>query len=138
MGTMKVLIITDGTETIQSIALNIQEALNAINSEKKTTAKICPAHEFHGKELLPSELFLIGCETPSPSSFAWLEEMLSHINLASRKCGVFSVNTKTVNYLRSILKDSEAEIAEPFIAEKGAVKKADIKKWIKQITKNRG
>jgi len=132
---MKVLIITDGTEAIQSLSLNIQEALNTIK-EKKIKTTICSARDFQGKEILPSELFFIGCEAPSPSSFAWLEEMLSHINLASRKCGIFSVKTKAISYLRSILKDSEAEIAEPLVAEDGKVKKTDINKWVKQITKS--
>jgi len=134
---MKVLIITDGTEAIQSIALKIQEALNTINSERKINVKIYPAHDFHGKEILPADFFIIGCEAPAPSSFAWLEEMLSHINLASRKCGIFSVKTKAVSYLRSILKDCEAEIAEPLVAEKGEVKKTDINKFVKQLIKNK-
>jgi len=130
-----IIIITDGTEAIQSIALNIKEALNTINSEKKISSKIYPAHDFHGKEILPADIFFIGCENPSPSSFAWLEEMFSHINLAARKCGIFSVKTKSITYLRSVLKDSEAEIAEPLIAESGKVKKTDVNKWIKQFIK---
>jgi len=131
---MKALIITDGSESIQSIALLIKESLKNENSGIKPV--ICPASDFKGNELLPAEVFFIGCETPSPSSFSWIEDFFSHINLASRKCGIFSVKTKTVNYLRGILKDSEAGIAEPFLAENGNAKKTDIKKWIKQIIKS--
>jgi len=126
---MKALIIYDGSESLQSLALNIKESLNSVSSGIKTT--ICQAKDFKGNELLPADIFFIGCETPSPSSFSWLEDFFSHINLASRKCGIFSVKTKTVNYLRNILKNSEADIAEPFIAENGEVKKAGIKKWLK-------
>jgi len=132
---MKALIITDGSESIQSMALIIKESLVSAGSNIKTA--ICSAKNFKGNELLPADLFFIGCETPSPSSFSWIEDFFSHINLASRKCGVFSVKTKTLNYLRGILKDSEADIAEPFLAENGIAKKADVKKWIKQITKNK-
>jgi len=134
---MKVLIITDETEAIRSLSLNIQEALNTIDSEIKILAKICPAQDFRGKEILPADLFFIGCEDPSPSSFAWLEEMLSHINLASRKCGIFSVKAKSISYLNSILKDCEAEIAGSFLAENGKIKKTDIIKFIKQLINNK-
>ena len=128
---MKALIISDGSESIQSLALIIKESLYSANSSIKTV--ICHAKDFKGNELLPADIFFIGCEAPSPSSFSWVEDFFSHINLASRKCGIFSVKTKTVNYLRGILKDSDADVAEPFLAEKGEVKKAEIKKWLKQF-----
>ena len=130
---MKALIIYDGSESLQSLALNIKESLNSVSSGIKTT--ICQAKDFKGNELLPADIFFIGCETPSPSSFSWLEDFFSHINLASRKCGIFSVKTKTINYLRALLKDSEVDVAEPLLAENGEVKKSDIKKWVKLITK---
>jgi len=127
---MKALIITDGTESIQSIALLIKESL----ADYKTD--IYTADNFLGNEILPADIFFIGCQEPSPASFEFLETMLSHINLASRKCGVFSINKKTGKYLLSILKDSEVYTSEPLIVSNlSEVKKADIKKWLKTINK---
>jgi len=132
---MKALIITDGTESIQFIAQIIKESLNGggTNAKIKIKTTICAAENFQGNELLPTDIFFIGCEKSSPSSFKWLEDFLAHINLASRKCGIFSVKAKSISYLKSILKDSEADIGEPLLAE--TVKKADVKKWIKQFIK---
>jgi len=131
---MKALIITDGTDSILAIAKLIKEAL-AGNTKSKIKAKITDAADFKGNELLSSDFFFIGCEAPSPSSFSSIETFLKHVNLVSRKCGVFSAKTKTKSYLKGILKDSEADIAEPLIADADSVKKSDIKKWIKLVTK---
>ena len=122
---MKALIITDGTEVIQSTALLIKESLNGYKT------KLCKAENFEGTDLLPSDIFFIGCESPSPKSFAWLEELLSHINLPSRKCGIFSFKEKTIKYLHGILKPCEADITELLINENGKIKKADINKILK-------
>jgi len=124
---MKAVIITDGTELIQSTALLIKESLNGYK------VNICCAEGFEGTELLPSDVFFIGCESPSPKSFSWLEDLLSHINLASRKCGIFSAKVKSIKYLRTILKSCEADISELEIDENGKVKKSDIKKLFKEM-----
>ncbi|MCL2184866.1 MAG: hypothetical protein FWB86_03290 [Treponema sp.] len=127
---MKALIITDGTESIQSIALLIKESLTDYQTD------ICTAEKFQGNEVLPANIFFIGCSEPSPSSFEFLEMMLSHINFASRKCGVFALNKKTGKYLLDMLKDSEAQTAEPLlITDITQIKKAEIKKWLKLIIK---
>ncbi|MCL2180042.1 MAG: hypothetical protein FWB83_02855 [Treponema sp.] len=124
---MNALIITDGTELIGSIALRIEETLEGYK------VKICSADNFAGNDLLPADIFFLGCENPSPSSFAYLEEMLAHINLASRKCGVFSVKEKSIKYLAGILKDSEADCGEPLLFKDGEIKKAALKKWLNSI-----
>ena len=111
MGTMKAIIITDGTESIQSVALLIKETIAGYKTD------IYPAQDFAGNELLAADLFFIGCEKASPVSFNFIEQMLSHINLASRKCGIFSVNEKSIKYLLKILKDSEANVGVPFLAQ---------------------
>jgi len=125
----KALIITDGTESIKSIAKEISAILTGFS------VKICPAEKFDGTDLLPAQIFFLGCEKSEPSSFVFLEEMLSHINLASRKCGLFSVKEKTLKYLRGILKDSEADLGEPLVAENGEIKKPALKKWLKGLVK---
>jgi len=124
----KALIITDGTESIQSIA-------NAISAELADfSVKICPAEKFEGTDLLAANVFFTGCEESEPSSFAYIKEMFSHINLASRKCGVFSVKEKPLDYLRGILKDSEANLGEPFLASNGEIKEPVLKQWVKGLT----
>jgi hypothetical protein len=125
----KALIITDGTESINSLAEPIKKALAGYD------VKIRNADKFEGTDLLPSDIFFIGCEKPSVPSFAYLEEMLSHINLASRKCGVFSVNQKALKYLSNILKDCEAALGETMLSTDGGYQQSDIDKWIKGLIK---
>jgi hypothetical protein len=125
----KALIITDGTELINSIAKPIKTALTGF------TVKICHADKFAGNDILPVDVFFLGCENPSPSSFAYIEELLSHINLVSRKCGVFSTNQKALKYLGDILKDSEADLGETLLSIDGGYQQSDINKWVKGIVK---
>jgi hypothetical protein len=113
-----VLIITDGTELIEVIAKSIKKTLTGLtcddstDTNNKLNIKICSAENFNGTDLLPSEIFFIGCNEPNPPSFSYLEDMLNHINLASRKCGIFSGNKKAIKYLDSIVKDCEAVCSE--------------------------
>jgi len=124
----KALIITDGTKTIRAAALCIKESL----ADYKV--KICPAKRFIGTDLLAADIFFIGSKKAKPKSFAGLEEMLSHINLASRKCGVFSVNEKAVNYLRGIMEASEADLKEPLLLySEEEIKKSAFNKWINRL-----
>lgn len=123
----KILIITDGTESINRIANLISGALT------EHSVNICSAEKFEGTDLLPAAIFFIGCENPSPASFSYLEEMLKHINLASRKCGLFSVNDKTLTYLTDIVKDSDASIGSPLHVKNNDIPKPDLDKWIKGI-----
>jgi len=125
----KALIITDGTESINSLAEPIKNALAGFD------VKIKHADKFEGTDLLPADIFFIGCEKPSVPSFAYLEEMLSHINLASRKCGIFSVNQKALKYLSNILKDCEASLGETMLSTDGGYQQSDMDKWIKGLLK---
>jgi len=124
---MKALIITDGTDSIKSIAKLIKESLKGI----KTT--VCSADKFEGTDLLAADVFFIGCQNPSPSSFSYLEEILAHINLAARKCGIFSDNSKVIKYLKGIVKDCEAATAELLVENIAKIKKSDINKLIKEL-----
>ena len=125
----KALIITDGTETINSLAKPIKTALAGFN------VQICSAEKFAGNDILSADIFFLGCENPSPASFAYLEEMLSHINFASRKCGVFSTSQKSLKYLSGILKDSEAALGETMLSTDGGYQQSDITKWVKELLK---
>ena len=119
------LIITDGTKTIQSIAGLISGELKGFK------VKTCIAENFRGTDMLPSDIFFFGCENADPESFSYLTEMLSHISLASRKCGVFTLKEKTLKYLLKIVKDCEADVRELPLSGKTEVKASEIKKWVK-------
>jgi hypothetical protein len=124
----KALIITDGTKTIRSAALHIKESLGG-----GYKVKICPAKRFIGTDLLAADIFFIGSKKAKPKSFAALDEMLSHINLASRKCGIFSINEKAINYLRGILEAGEADFKEPLLVSEEEIKKSTVNKWINRL-----
>ena len=127
MGKTKALIITDESSDIQSIAHSIKDALQDIN------VKTVTAEKFEGTDLLPVDMFILGCENPNPVSFAYLEDMLSHINLASRKCCIFSTSEKTIMYLKGIVKDCEADLLEPHLTVKEKLNKSEIKNWHKGL-----
>jgi hypothetical protein len=127
VGKKKAFIITDGTKPVRSIALFIKESLVDYK------VKICPAKRFNGNDLLPADIFFIGCKRQKPKSFSFLEEMLAHINLASKKCGVFSLNEKSLNYLRGILADSEADLIQPQIFSEEKIEKIAVNKWVNKL-----
>jgi hypothetical protein len=124
VGIKKAIIITDESESIQSIARSIKDALSGVKT------KVITAQKFVGNDILPADIFILGCEKPTPESFAYLEELLSHINLAPRKCCIFSTSEKTIKYLKGIVKDCEADLAEP-LTIKDKFKKSDVKSWLK-------
>jgi hypothetical protein len=100
-----VLIVTDGSEGAALMASGIAAALKG----NKVTVK--PASEFAGNDILPAEAFFLGCEKPNPDSFSYLADLLKHINLAGRPCGVFSSGSeKAAKYLAGLVKDSEAAL----------------------------
>jgi hypothetical protein len=119
----KILIVTDGSVSINLIAKLIEAAL------AEYSVKICPAGKFRGTDLLPAEVFFLGCMSPEPESFSELALILKHINLASRKCGIFSTSNKAASWLKKILKDSEADTGEALIAPPD-IKAAGVKKWV--------
>ena len=122
----KAIIITDGSEVIQLIASSMAKA------HPDLSVKIFNAQKFIGSDLLPYSIFILGCEKPKPDSFAYLEDFLSHINLASRKCGVFSTDSKAVSYLGKIVKSCEADLIEPLqMSDKISV--PALKKWLKGL-----
>ena len=129
-GKEKVIIITDGTESILSIARSLADSM----TEYKVS--ICPVEKFSGTDILPAQIFFIGCEKPSPQSFSYLEELFSHINFAGRKCGVFSTNKNAFKYLEKLVKDSEVTLGEPLLADADVkIKASAAKKWVKGVAK---
>ena len=128
MGKKKALIITDGSRSVRTAALLIKQALVDYR------VKICPAKKFVGNDLLPMDIFFIGCKKPKPKTFLYLSQMLSHINLASRKCGLFGLTEKTTKYLLSIIGDSEAIYGEPLLVPED-VTQDTVNKWLKNVIK---
>jgi len=123
----KALIITDGTESTRNIAGLIEGALKGFSVKTSTP------ESFEGTDILCADVFFIGCEKPSPASFSYLEDMLLHINLASRKCGVFSVNDKSLKYLSGIVKDSEAALGSPLHVVSNPVPQKPLQNWVNKI-----
>jgi hypothetical protein len=119
------LIVTDGAAATQELAEEIAAGLGDFKVLVKT------ASDFAGTDLLPAEIFFLGCEQPNPPSFAGIAELLRHINLAGRSCGVFSPGSgSAAAYLAGLVTDCEAALGEPFVAAKN---KAGLKNWVKSI-----
>jgi hypothetical protein len=119
-----VLIVTDGAAETEKIAANIAGALKGNKVLTKTAA------EFAGNDILPADAFFLGCENIAPDSFAYLTDLLRHINLAGRSCGVFSPATKkTAGYLAGLLKDCEAALNPEFLTGSAP----GIKNWAKSV-----
>ena len=125
--TKTALIVIDGSEEIKKVAEELSTALK----EYKTT--VCMAESFAGTELLAAYLLFLGCENPEPASFAYLDEMLQHINLSGRPCGVFSTNNKALKYLSRLIKASGAKTAEPLLIKDMSAVPDALKKWIPTI-----
>ena len=121
------LIIIDGAKAIKEAA----EVLSAALKGYKTS--IVTAESFAGTDLLPVRIFFLGCEAPDPSSFNYLDQMLQHVNLAGRPCGVFSTDSKALKYLSKIIKASGAKAGEPLLLKDSSAASAAIKTWIKTI-----
>jgi hypothetical protein len=121
-----VLIVTDDTESTQSMAKKIEETLTGCRVVS------IQARNFSGVEILSAEIFFFGCEKPHPPSFEYLEDVLNHINLAGRACGLFSSGSgEAVNYLSAMVRDSEVGLcAEPLLASDFSSKDEKIKDWV--------
>jgi hypothetical protein len=122
-----VLIVIDGTEQTAKMA----NGIGAVLKDKAVTIKA--ASLFAGTDILPADAFFIGCEDPKPASFDYLSDLLKHINLAGRSCGVFSPRSeKAAAYLADLLADSEADLySQPLFAHD-----ADVSGWVEKVLKN--
>ena len=121
----KVLIVTDGASETTKLAAEIADALKGNKVLTKT------ASEFIGNDILPAEAVFLGCEEPEPGSFNYITDLLKHINLAGRTCGIFSSGSaKAVKYLSSIVKDCEVAMnPQPLVPESGI----GLKTWAQSV-----
>jgi len=119
------LIITDDSDKTMDMASGIAAALK---NDKVSIKSIC---DFQGNDILPADVFFLGCEKPNPDSFAYIEDLFLHINLAGRPCGVFSPGGKAAaKYLAGLVRDSEAALnPNPLFSPSGN----EIKDWSKSV-----
>ena len=124
----RVLIVTDSGSVTRSIAENIAAVFGAAPFADWSAAVIS-AENFSPTLLLPAHAFFLGCEKSAPREFTAIKELFKHINLAGRPCGLFSTQAGAIKYLSGLVRDSEAALGSPFIAEKGAADSRKLKKW---------
>lgn len=124
-GQKNILIIIDDSKETAKIAADISSAL------KGNAVTLKAVSDFKGNDILPADAFFLGCEGPNPGSFAYIEDLFLHINLAGRPCGVFSPASKeAVKYLTGLIHDSEAAVnPNPFLGSN----KADINSWSQNV-----
>jgi hypothetical protein len=118
-----ILIITDESPEAAKMASEIAAAL------KGSKVSVKSASGFAGNDILPADAFFLGCEKPNPDSFTYLADLLKHINLAGRPCGVFSPGSeKAAKYLAGLVRDSEAALnPKPLLSCTG------IEAWVNDI-----
>jgi hypothetical protein len=122
-----VLIVTDGAEAARKIGEKIAKELTG----SRVVIKKSP--DLSGADLLPADVYFFGCESPHPPAFAYLEQVLLHINLVGRPCGLFSPGSpEAVCYLAELIRDSELVLkAEPFLG----IKPENLAAWIQKTIK---
>jgi hypothetical protein len=122
---MNILIITDDNKKTKTMASGIAEALKSYNVSVK------PVSTFKGNDILPADAFFLGCEESKPDSFAYIEDLFMHINLAGRPCGIFSPGSdKAAAYLAALIHDSEAAIYPKPLLD---ANETDTKNWSSSV-----
>jgi hypothetical protein len=126
------LIILDNGAVTKKVTENIAAILGTSPFENWSVA-VSPVKDFSPTLLLSANAFLLGCEKPNLPEFTDIKELLKHINLAGRPCGVFSTQANAVKYLSGLVRDSEAALGSPLVVENGAVDGRKLKKWVRSI-----
>jgi hypothetical protein len=126
-GKQTALIVIDDAESTWSMA----QTVSAVLDDYETVLRRVDA--FSGIDLLPADVFFLGCAESHPFGFIYLEDMFKHINLAGRRCGIFSVNDAALKYLSDMVKDSEAVMGKPFLASDSAIDSEMLQKWVRSI-----
>jgi hypothetical protein len=109
MAKKRVLVVIDDADSTYAAAGGISAALRGCSVTLKK------ALDLAGTDILAADAFFLGCETPHPVSFACLERLLCHINLAGRPCGAFSAGTvAALKYLSGLAAHCDAVRGMPF------------------------
>jgi hypothetical protein len=123
-------------ESIQKISSEILKLLQG------NSVALVNACDFSGSDILPADICFFGCEEPYPVSFAYFADVLRHINLAGRPCGIFTHRfPKTVRYLASLVRDSELALnPRPFFAVPpkfwAGASGAELEDWVESIVRS--
>ncbi|GMO52912.1 MAG: hypothetical protein Ta2G_10870 [Termitinemataceae bacterium] len=127
MSEKKILIIIDEDDATRKVALAI------VSEFFGDDIRIVEAGDFEGTEILDPQLLFIGCADDKPASFEYLEKVMAHINLAGRKCALFSPSSdEAISYLTDLIRDCEIrQIAKPL----NSWNIIDYKTWVKDIKK---
>ena len=133
----KILIVTDDEESTQKLAADIASVIVPPVFEA-CSVSILKSDVFYGTDILPAHNFFLGCGSPSPLSFTYIEMLFERINLAGRSCGIFSSNPTALKYLYRLLRDSDLFVGRPLLAKNGVVDGARLGEWVKTILKNGG
>ena len=120
------LIVIDGA-TVGKFAGMISASLKGY----KTTIR--QAQAYVGTDILPADIFFLGCETSEPASFSYIAKMLQHINLSGRCCGIYATDSKVLKYLSKLVKDSGVNVGETLLVNSATTTSALIKKWTQSI-----
>jgi len=128
----KMLIILDNGADTRKVTEHIAAVLGSAPFENWSAA-VSSVKDFSPTQLLSASAFLLGCEKPDTPEFTDIKELLKHINLAGRPCGVFSTKAGAVKYLSGLVRDSEAALGSPLVIENGAVDGRKVKKWVGSI-----
>ena len=131
----QIAIITDNEEYSKNLAKTIASIINGIPAKGCSVSgydvSILGAEKFSATDILPASIFFIGCETPKPASFSYIDELFQHINFAGRSCGVFSSEHKALQYLEKIVSNTEASITSlPVMGEKT---ETELKSWVQSV-----
>ncbi|MDR1908962.1 MAG: hypothetical protein LBQ35_03510 [Spirochaetaceae bacterium] len=124
----RALIVSDGTGPAAALAENIVAALAGLYH-----TRLVRAAEFSATDLLPAEVCFFGCTAPNPPSFAHFAEVLGHINLAGRRCGLFAPGSgETAGYLEALVRDSEI-VVHPGIMTEPAPGREELRAWVQDV-----
>ncbi|MDR0455427.1 MAG: hypothetical protein LBH20_01925 [Treponema sp.] len=126
----KIVIITDDAAPLQKAVEDIAAVIGACSGY---SAAVIQAEHFSGADLLAAYAVFLGCEKARPSSFASIEALLGHINLAGRPCGIFSSGAGALEYLSALVRDSEIAVGRPLLVKNDATDHENLKKWVQDI-----
>ncbi|MCL2191162.1 MAG: hypothetical protein FWB79_04160 [Treponema sp.] len=130
----KILIVTDDEEATHDLAAGIA----SVPLFEGCSVSVLKSDGFYGTDILPAHAFFLGCGSPSPLSFTYIEILLGRINLAGRACGIFSSNPKALRYLSGVVRDSGAFVGKPLLAKNGVVDGPKLGEWVKTVLKAGG
>lgn len=131
-GNRKILIVADDGLPTQELAQSIASVIVPPEFSGYSVS-ILKSDVFYGTDILPAHVFFLGCETPSPPSFSYIEILFDRINLAGRPCGVFSSGSKAIRYLSGLVRGSEASLGKPLLAKNGKMDEARLRAWVRNI-----